>query len=260
MLVGTVQWEYILRIIAPLLSLLPLCTTLACSGSQAPTLTTSATPTPTATAMPTATPSPTDTPACDVAAQWTTIDAGDNASCWDGQPYRFYVRRADPSKLVVWFQGGGACWTRGTCDRTMAPTFAPGLDYREPWRFNGMFDFDNPDNPVRDHTFLVVPYCTADVHLGSNDKTYEVAKEGQEPLLFRHRGSANVDSALEWMIQNSENPKTIVVAGSSAGAVPSPFYAHRIAQSYPNSRLIQFGEGTGGYRYGPRSDRRSFEA
>jgi hypothetical protein len=33
----------------------------------------------------------------------------------DGSPYRFYVSPGDPKKVVLDFQGGGACWDAATC-------------------------------------------------------------------------------------------------------------------------------------------------
>ena len=32
---------------------------------------------------------------------------------------------------------------------------------------SGVFDLDNPDNPVRDWTMVFMPYCTGDVHAGT---------------------------------------------------------------------------------------------
>ena len=122
---------------------------------------------------------------------WVTIIAGGDAACWDGSPYSFYYRRADTERVVVWFQGGGGCSTRGNCDPDIDPTFAHSLDGREPWRNGrngGIFDFENPKNPVKDHSFLVVPYCTGDNHLGANDNLYAAVEADQESLLVRHRG------------------------------------------------------------------------
>jgi hypothetical protein len=35
--------------------------------------------------------------------------------CSDGSPYRLYVSPGDPKKVVLDFQGGGACWDAATC-------------------------------------------------------------------------------------------------------------------------------------------------
>ena len=57
-------------------------------------------------------------------AQWQSIAPGGDTSCSDGSAYRFYVKEGDPNKVVLYMQGGGACWNRATCDPTMQPSYA----------------------------------------------------------------------------------------------------------------------------------------
>ncbi len=40
------------------------------------------------------------------------------------------------------------------------------------------------------------------------------------------------------------------VTGSSAGSIPSPFYAHLLQTQFPTARVTQLGDGSGGYRRG----------
>jgi hypothetical protein len=40
----------------------------------------------------------------------------------------------------------------------------------------------------------------------------------------------------------------VFVSGSSAGAIPSPVFAAQIAHRYPRARVVQLGDGGGGYR------------
>ena len=42
---------------------------------------------------------------------WSAIEPAGESTCSDGSDFRFFVRVADPKELVVYFQGGGACWT-----------------------------------------------------------------------------------------------------------------------------------------------------
>ena len=83
----------------------------------------------------------------------------------------------------------------------------------------------NADNPVADYTVVYAPYCTSDVHLGQQDTSYPPLEEGQEPLLIRHQGRANMQAVLDWTYANVRRPQKIFVTGSSAGAIPSPFCA-----------------------------------
>ena len=63
-----------------------------------------------------------------------------------------------------------------------------------------------------------------------------------------HKGYENAMSVLNWVFSNFESPTSFFVAGSSAGSIASPFYAGIIAEQYPDSRVIQIGDGSGGYR------------
>jgi hypothetical protein len=47
---------------------------------------------------------------------------------------------------------------------------------------------------------------------------------------------------------NVHGPSLVFVTGSSAGAIPSPLYASQVARHYPRARIVQLGDGAGGYR------------
>ncbi|HKK22741.1 MAG TPA: hypothetical protein VJ947_03560, partial [Pseudohaliea sp.] len=74
---------------------------------------------------------------------WQTVERAGDTGCADGSPYRFHVRVADPSRLLVFFNGGGACWNAATCDPAGKPTYrvhageGSGNDPRE---YGGAFD------------------------------------------------------------------------------------------------------------------------
>ncbi len=63
----------------------------------------------------------------DLGAGWTQIPLP-GAICARGTPYSFFVHPGDPAKLVVYFQGGGACWSAGTC--SPGGTFDDSVDSR----------------------------------------------------------------------------------------------------------------------------------
>lgn len=179
---------------------------------------------------------------------WTEFTPGGQTTCSDGSAYKFFVRPGDPEKLMVYFQGGGGCWTRQTCDPNLQPTYTVNIaeDFK-PWPF-GVFNFENPDNPFRDYSVVMAPYCTGDVHLGASDTVYPPEDEGQVPITIHHQGRANAQAVLDWTYANVTSPKEVFVTGSSAGAIPSPFYAALVADQYPNAHIAHLGDGAGGYR------------
>ena len=178
---------------------------------------------------------------------WQKISPAANTTCSDGSPYSFFVRQGDPDKLLVYFQGGGACWFRQNCDPQMSPSYSIQVGNIDRANF-GIFNLDNPDNPFKDHTTVFAPYCTADVHMGASDTVYPPVEEGQTDLVIRHQGRANVEAVLQWTYEHVPSPQSIFVTGSSAGAIPSPLYTALIADHYVNARIAQLGDGAGGYR------------
>jgi hypothetical protein len=181
---------------------------------------------------------------------WNGIAPGGETICSDGSAYRFFVRRGDPRKLVVYFQGGGACWFGRNCDPHLDPSYKQTVTENEMENYRGIFEFDNPGNPFADYSFVVAPYCTGDVHLGNNVATYEgpqAEDHDAHEVTIHHKGIVNALAVLDWTFERFD-PADIFVTGSSAGAIPSPYYAWKVADRYPDARIAQLGDGAGGYR------------
>lgn len=179
---------------------------------------------------------------------WQTIQPGGDTVCSDGSPYSFHVKPGEQDKLFIFLNGGGACFNSQTCDdREGNQTFVPRADlpHNDPRMHKGVFDLDNPNNPLSDWSMLFVSYCTGDVHLGTLNQNY-VADDGYETQI-RHQGAANVRSAINWIEENM-SPNKIMVAGSSAGALASPVYAGAVSNIYPDAEIIQYAGGGAGYR------------
>lgn len=185
---------------------------------------------------------------------WTSIAPGGDTVCSNGTPFNFFVRPADPERLLIFFNGGGACWFAQICDVTSpVVTYVPfaELPQNSPEPGSGIFDLANPENPFADYTMVFVPYCTGDVHLGGGETVYEVPASGDTPareVTIFHNGFANASSALDWVFDNFDAPDQIFVTGSSAGAIPSPIYTGIVAEQYPEAEIVQLGDGAGGYR------------
>ena len=189
---------------------------------------------------------------------WNIIEPAGDTVCSDGSPYQFFVRPGASDKLMVFFQGGGACWTGGSCDPDLEPTYRINLQEVDPQQYNGIFVAGHPENPLSDHSVVFAPYCTADVHIGDAVANYE-APEMEEhfshPVTIQHRGYINADAVLEWTFAHFFTPSGIFVTGSSAGSISSPYYAMRIGEHYPDARIAQLGDGSGGYRLNGQESR-----
>jgi hypothetical protein len=156
----------------------------------------------------------------------------------DGRPvqgdtqYSFFYQQGNPNKLLVVFDGGGACWNELTCIGSVlggSPTYSRIVDEttQQLESGSGMLDISNPANPYKEYTKVFVPYCTADVHWGSRDTTYQfpVAPGVTLPWTIRHRGSDNMIAVLDWLRRKGptrnfdlSRVRDLTVTGLSAGA------------------------------------------
>ncbi len=136
--------------------------------------------------------------------------------CSRGTPYTFFVKRGTVNKLLVYFQGGGACFSYFTClpgvgafDEAVTPADNPAN------ATSGFADLSNPDNPFRDWNAVFVSYCTADVHWGDATFTHQ---SGPSSVTIHHRGAVNAFVAEKWAREHFVAPEEVFVTGSSAGA------------------------------------------
>ena len=178
--------------------------------------------------------------------QWETVVPGGDTLCSDGSPYRFFVHRGDPAKLLIEFEGGGACWSAATCDADVynRTVLSDPEAARRAGQMQGIYDRSNPENPLKDYTHVYIPYCTGDLHWGSADTAY-TSGTGQT-LVIRHRGAINATSALNWAVQNVPAPAQVTVAGCSAGGYGAALWSARIGQAFPGARMVEFADSAAG--------------
>ncbi len=187
----------------------------------------------------------------ELGAGWNAIPT--DGLCSTGTPYRFHVRPgADNSRLLIYFQGGGACWFGQQCDLTAQPnTHFPFADMPEndPAMQRGVFALDNPDNPFADWSMVFLPYCTGDVHVGAGERVYTYTKaDGAEVSVpTQHVGYSNVTTVLDWVYGNYTAPERVLVTGSSAGAIGSSFHSGFIAEHYDDIPVVLMADSAGGY-------------
>lgn len=182
---------------------------------------------------------------------WVTLEPGGETSCALGAEFQFYVRAGDPTRLLVYLQGGGACFDAETCDPARQPSpYRPAIwpDFH-PSQQGGILALDNPENPFAGHSVVVIPVCTGDAHLGIRDATYTLTDANGETREFtvRHRGQINVMTAFDWARANFAAPTEIFMAGSAAGAVGVAFHASMLARHYPAARVTALSDDAASY-------------
>ena len=144
-------------------------------------------------------------PAGAAAQGWETVVPGGETICSDGSPY-FFVHRGDPGKLLVEFEGGGACWSGATCEADLynkTVTSDPEVA-RQTGQLQGIYDRTNPANPLKDYTHVYIPYCTGDLHWGNAVANY--ASVSGKPYVIQHKGAVNATTqdGAEWTASGCE--------------------------------------------------------
>ena len=188
-------------------------------------------------------------------AGWTEIFPAGDTSCANGSPYSFHVKPGATDRVMIFFNGGGACWSGDACDINTEPTnYSPlaSIAHNDPKTRGGAFDLDNPENPFADWSQVFVSYCTGDIHLGARDMVY--TKSDGSKITIKHSGKANSQAALDWVYENFDSPGRIFVSGGSAGGVASPYYAAVLADHYADARILHFAGGSGAYRLSPQTE------
>ena len=153
-------------------------------------------------------------------------------TCMNGSPYYFFAKRGTLNKLVMYYEGGGACWDSATCgfpscDVSVDPS-PTGSD--NPNNFHvGFADLSNVNNPFKDWSIVFVSYCSCDVHFGDSARDY--------PPHVEHRGYQNSRVVEKWAREHFVNPDEVFVTGSSAGAYGAWFNAPLHEAVWPASEF-----------------------
>ncbi len=189
------------------------------------------------------------TPPASVDYEGQTLDP----QCWDGAEYSFFVRRGSVNKLVMYYQGGGACWSAATCGGLpsigISPTFKRSLGDSPEGISTGFADFENPKNPFKDWNVVVVPYCTGDIHWGDAEVDYVLDTGEGEPRVtsVAHKGFVNAQVAEKWAREHIVHPEQVFVTGSSAGAygaIVNSLYLQE--RAYPSADFSVLGDAGNG--------------
>jgi hypothetical protein len=167
----------------------------------------------------------------DVGDGWTKHtfdpDGGSGPICIAGTAFSAFTRAGNPSKLLIFEQGGGACWQDFYNCNVLSEAQEPPTDRV------GIWDFDSPDNPFADYSIVYMPYCDGSVFSGDNDVFDPAfgAAIGVPEAVFRfHRGLRNQSAGMDLAAATFPSANRITVAGSSAGGVGVAGFAPFLAR------------------------------
>ena len=176
--------------------------------------------------------------------EWDKIVPGGDCVCADGSEFAFWERQADPTKVVFYLDGGGACTDATTC----ALTGINGESDFYNWSIvdedpgfpgGGILDFARADNPFADYSFIYVASCTGDADLG------DVTREYSPELTVEHNGFVNGTAALGYLAEHYPDATQVVVVGNTGGSVAAPVYGGLVADLLPDAQVTVLGGGSG---------------
>ncbi len=114
------------------------------------------------------------------------------------------------TKLIIFLEGGGACFNANTCASN--PGTYGQAEFGSSPGSGGVLSRTNPANPMRDWSFVFVPYCTGDVHAGTRTGQPPGVAQAQQYLGYR-----NIGLYLERLAPTFPALTEIVLTGTSAG-------------------------------------------
>ncbi|MBK8256025.1 MAG: hypothetical protein IPK82_25575 [Polyangiaceae bacterium] len=181
-------------------------------------------------------PTPTAQPINVPAGNMTWVDFPD-AFCANGKPTGIGVSPAPEgsNRLFIYLIGGGACWNKETCyDNPIAANITSGVGQAEfnAYNINDWWYFNRgaADNPFAKDHLVVVPYCTGDVHAGT-----QVTDHGG--IATSHVGALNMAAYLKRLQATFPSVTHVVLAGGSAGGIGASFNWHRVIDAFPCARV-----------------------
>jgi hypothetical protein len=177
--------------------------------------------------------------------KWKKVSPGGACECADGSEFAFWERRGDPTKVVFFLDGGGVCFDAKSCAFTGLNHPGTEADYdwsiwgEDPAREGGIFDLTRADNPFRRYSFIYVPSCTGDAHLG------DVTRKYSAHLTVEHKGFVNGRTALRYLAKHYSDAAQVVVVGKSVGSIAAPVYGGLAADLLPRTQVTVFGAQSG---------------
>lgn len=152
-----------------------------------------------------------------------------------------YLASINPNstQLIVYFEGGGACFNVPTCNSNRnAFGSTEGQQYVAAFNSNPvpLIDRNLASNPYADWSYIFIPYSTGDVHSGSNNDA-DIPNGG--PQDQQMNGFDNFTEVVEELAEfyGSNGFTDIVVTGSSAGGYGTYLNFTQVADTFTSAQM-----------------------
>lgn len=155
--------------------------------------------------------------------------------CLRGTEYTVDTREGSSDALVIFLQGGGACWA----------DFCAAFEETDSLPPAGILNPDLAGNPVADWDVLYLPYCDGSLFAGDVDRVLPpsvLAEGGPAESMGYQRGLQNLTAALDVGLAEFPNPSRIVLTGISGGAFGTISALPLVRFDYPETEILVFND------------------
>ncbi len=157
--------------------------------------------------------------------EWQAVTG---TECRDGSEAGYFLRRRTFDKrLVVYLEGGGACFNSLTCSQNpkAVGNQMPGKE--------GIFQ-ERDDNPVTGWNFVHVPYCSGDIYVGTQKDVTVPGVAGKQSFL----GYRNIQLILDNLHKMMPDLESVLITGVSAGGFGAIFHYPNVKEKWPDSKVV----------------------
>jgi len=155
--------------------------------------------------------------------------------CLRGTEYTVDTRPGDSDELVIFLQGGGACWA-DFCSAFEETNFLAGQ--------GGILDPTLEGNPIADWDVVYLPYCDGSLFAGDVDRMLPPSSlgGGAEASMGYQRGLQNLTAALDVAEAEFPNPSRILLTGVSGGAFGTIAALPLVRYYFPETEILVFND------------------
>ena len=165
--------------------------------------------------------------------KWVDIEG---MKCRDGSETGIGVVLQDPKKLVIYINGGGACFNEFTCPSNPSSFTEEDLNAinanGDP---PGIFSRMDERNPVKDWSFVYIPYCTGDVHSGTLTNGQALGVPGQQKYI----GAINFKRVMRFIAPyfREQGVEEVLLFGLSAGGFGVYINFLEVFNEFPDAQI-----------------------
>ncbi len=155
--------------------------------------------------------------------------------CLRGTEYTIDTREGSSDELMIFLQGGGACWG----------DFCSAFEVTNSLPASGILNPGLAGNPVADWDVVYLPYCDGSLFAGDVDRVLpnSILNGGGEPESMGYqRGLQNLTGALDIAAARFPDPPRILLTGVSGGAFGTIAALPLVRFYYPNTEILVFND------------------